>query len=149
MKTLIATIFALAILGIPAFADGHATGDASVGEDLFKKCKACHSIVGPEAEIIRKGGKVGPNLYGIFGRIAGRGMGFSGKYGDSISKAGEKGLTWDEVEFISYVADPKKFLAAYLEDKNAKSKMGYKLKKEEDAKNIWAYLVSVGTGAVN
>jgi len=49
---------------------------------------------------------------------------------------------------MSYVADPKKFLAVYLDDKQAKSKMGFKLKKVDDARDIWAYLVSVGPEVV-
>jgi len=31
-----------------------------------------------------------------------------------------------------------------MDDKKAKSKMSFKLKKEKDAANVWAYLVSVG-----
>ena len=144
MKFTIAIAFTLAFLGLPALAGDHATGDAVSGEKIFKKCKACHSIVSSEGDVVRKGGKVGPNLYGIYGRVAGEDADFEGKYGDSITKAGEQGLAWNEADFLAYVADPKKFLAAYLDDKKAKSKMGYKLKKEDDAKDVWAYLVSVG-----
>ena len=58
--------------------------------------------------------------------------------------AGEAGLAWNEEDFTGYVADPKKFLASYLDTNRAKSKMSYRLKDEEDAKNVWTYLVSVG-----
>ena len=51
---------------------------------------------------------------------------------------------WNEKDFVGFVADPKKFLAAYLEDTGAKSKMGFKLKKKGAARDVWAYLVSVG-----
>jgi cytochrome c len=42
------------------------------------------------------------------------------------------------------VADPRAYLRTYLDDSKAKSKMSYKLKSNEDAANVWAYLVSVG-----
>jgi cytochrome c len=149
MKSTIATILALSFLVTPAFSDGHATGDAKAGEAFFKKCKACHSIVDPEGEVVRKGGKVGPNLYGLYGRIAGENAAFGAKYGDSIREAGEQGLVWNENDFVDYVADPKKFLATFLDDQGAKSKMGFKLKKEDDVRDVWAYLVSVGPEVTN
>ncbi|NNK79234.1 MAG: c-type cytochrome [Litoreibacter sp.] len=129
------------LLAAPAFADGHATGDAEAGEKVFKKCKSCHMIVSDDGDVVQKGGKTGPNLYGIFGRAAGS---TDFKYAKSIVAAGEKGLEWNEAEFVAYVADPKKYLAAYLDDSKAKSKMSYKLKKADEAANVWAYLVSVG-----
>lgn len=132
----------LGLAAAPLLADGHATGDAEAGEKVFKKCKACHSVIDAEGEVIAKGGKNGPNLYGIYTRTAGSVEDF--KYGDSIVAAGEAGLAWDEEQFVSYVADPKKFLRETLDDKKAKSKMSFKLKKEDDAANVWAYLVSVG-----
>lgn len=132
----------LGLAAAPLLADGHATGDAEAGENVFKKCKACHSVIDAEGEVIAKGGKNGPNLYGIYTRTAGSVEDF--KYGDSIVAAGEAGLAWDEEQFVSYVADPKKFLRETLDDKKAKSKMSFKLKKEDDAANVWAYLVSVG-----
>lgn len=144
MKSLTATALAMALLGAPAFADGHATGDAEAGEKVFKKCKSCHSIIDVEGEAIQKGGKTGPNLYGLYTRVAGADEDFGKKYGKSLVAAGEAGLEWNEADFVTYVADPKKFLATYLDDKKARSKMSFKLKKEEDAANVWAYLVSVG-----
>ena len=66
------------------------------------------------------------------------------RYGDSIIEAGEKGLVWNEEEFLKYVADPKEYLAEYNDDKRARSKMAFKLRDEADAANVWAYLVSVG-----
>jgi cytochrome c len=59
-------------------------------------------------------------------------------------EAGEAGVTWDEESFIKYVANPKNFLVEATGDSRAKSKMSFKLKKEQDAANVWAYLVSVG-----
>ena len=47
-----------------------AEGDAAEGEKIFKKCRACHTISNGD-EVIFQGGKTGPNLYAIIGRVAG------------------------------------------------------------------------------
>ncbi|THH35427.1 c-type cytochrome [Aliishimia ponticola] len=136
------TILAALSFTAPAFADGHASGDADAGEKAFKKCKSCHMIETDAGETIVKGGKTGPNLYGLFGRQPGSVEGY--RYGDDLVKAGEtiEG-GWTEAEFISYVADPK----GWLNDKlggGAKSKMSFRLKKEEEAADVWAFIVSHG-----
>ena len=100
-------------------------------------------MVAGDGTVIVKGGKTGPNLFGLNERVAGSLEGF--KYGKSIVAAGEAGLAWNEAEFVDYVADPKDFLKRTLDDKKAKSKMSFKLKKEKDATNVWAYIVSAGT----
>ena len=74
------------------------------------------------------------------GRQAGMVEDFKG-YGDSLVAAGEAGLVWDEENFVKYAEDPKKFLAEYLDDKGARSKMSFKLRK--GAEDVYAYLVSV------
>ena len=138
---MIRTLATLAALGFAttAFADGHSAGDAAAGEDVFKKCKACHMIADGE-NVIYKGGKSAPNLYGIIGRTAGTVEGFD--YKPSIEAAGEAGLVWDEANLAEYVADPKKFLQTYLDDKGAKSGMSFKLRK--GGEDVAAYLKSVG-----
>ncbi len=145
MKFLSVVALGLATMAAPSFADGHATGDAAEGESAFKKCKSCHMIVADDDTVIQKGGKTGPNLYGVYKRVPGSVEGF--KYGKSIASVGEAGVMddgWNEEQFVSYVADPKEWLKEILDDSKAKSKMSFKLKNAEDAANIWAYLVSVG-----
>lgn len=142
MKLIGILTLSLGLCAAPLFADGHASGDAAKGEKIFKKCKSCHMIVSDDGEVIFKGGKTGPNLFGLNERQAGSYEGY--KYGKSLVAAGEAGLAWSEAEFVSFVADPKKYLKTYLDDKSAKSKMSFKLKKDADAANVWAYLVSVG-----
>ena len=63
---------------------------------IFNKCKTCHAITAADGTVIQKGGKVGPNLYGVVGRQAGTYPDF--KYGPSMVAAGEKGLVWDEAK---------------------------------------------------
>ncbi|SPF79434.1 c-type cytochrome [Pseudoprimorskyibacter insulae] len=134
MKLTIATALAVASLATTAFAEG----DAAKGEKTFKKCKACHAITNGDDTIV-KGGKTGPNLYGVIGRTAGSYADFG--YGADLVKAGEAGLVWDEETFEAYVKDPKGFLAEYLNDGAARSKMSFKLAK--GGEDVYAYLVSV------
>jgi len=142
MKTTTIAFAALCAVSTSAFADGHATGDAANGEDLLGKCKACHSIVDESGDAILRGGRNGPNLYGVFNRVAGSVDDF--RYSDSIIAAGEAGLVWNEEDFVAFLADPKAYLATYLDDRRARSKMSFRLRDEQDARDLWAYLVSVG-----
>lgn len=140
MKSTISAAIVAVSASLPAFAEGG--GDAAKGEKEFRKCKACHMIQDAEGTAIVKGGKTGPNLYGVNGRPAGSVDGF--KYSTSMSAAGAAGLNWNQDDFVVYVADPTPFLRAYLDDTSAKGKMTFKLKKEDAARDVWAYLVSVG-----
>lgn len=140
MKTMIATLAGALMLAIPAAAQD--TGDAAKGEKSFNKCKACHSITDADGKDIVKGGKVGPNLWGVVGRKAGSVEGF--KYSDSIVAAGEARLMWNPEDFTAYVADPTGFLKEKTGDSKAKGKMTFKLPKAEEAADVWAYLASVG-----
>ena len=144
MKLLKTAAFGLALVAGPAFADGHATGDAEAGERVFAKCKACHSIVDAEGEVIVRGGRNGPNLWGLLGRQAGTEEEFGNKYGDSLVEAGEGGAVWDEETFVAYVADPRAWLRETLDSNRARSKMSFKLGDEQEQKDVWAYIVSVG-----
>lgn len=129
-------VLALA-LAAPAFADP----DAAEGEENFKKCKSCHSIVAPDGTEIQKGGKTGPNLWGIVGRAVGSAPDF--KYGDGILAANAKGVVWDEAQIITYLADPSAWVKTASGDDAAKSKMTFKLPKAEDAEDMAAYLATL------
>jgi len=126
----------LAATVLPAAAEG----DAEAGEREFNKCKSCHMIESPEGETIVRGGRVGPNLYGVMGRQAGTVEGF--RYGESLVAAGEAGLVWDAETLVAYVADPKAFLVEATGDSAARSKMSFRLNK--GVEDIAAYLASVG-----
>jgi cytochrome c len=128
-------------LTAPAFAE-EITGDAAAGEKVFAKCQTCHVVADADGNVLAgKNAKVGPNLYGMPGRVAGTYPEF--KYGKSILALGETGFVWDEASFVEYVADPAKFLKAKLNDKGAKSQMSFKLGKAEDAQNVYAYIASL------
>jgi cytochrome c len=126
---------ATALLAPPALAEG----DAAKGEAGFKQCQTCHSVVDGAGEVLAgKGAKIGPNLFGVFGRQIGSLEGF--KYGDSIMAVGATGLTWDEAAFVKYVQDPGAFLKETLGDKGAKTKMAFKIKNADAAADVYAYL---------
>lgn len=120
-----------------AFAGPALAGDAAAGEKLFSKCKACHAITADDGTAIVKGGKVGPNLFGVVGRPAASIEGF--KYGDGILKAKESGLVWDEALIAEYVVDPTKFIDTHGGE--GKSLMTFKLAK--GGEDVAAYLASV------
>ena len=122
------------LLAAPAVA-----GDAALGEADFKKCKACHAIIGADGTEIVKGGKTGPNLWGVIGRQIGSYPDF--KYGDSIVAAGADGAVWDEAAVAAYLVDPGKWLAEKTGDAKAKSKMTFKLAKGNE--DMAAYLATL------
>ncbi len=133
-KTYLLALTTALALATPALA-----GDPAAGEDDYKKCKACHSIIAPDGTEIQKGGRTGPNLYGVIGRVVGSDPDF--KYGESIMAVGATGAVWDEASLVAYIADPAGWLKAALGDEGAKSKMSFKL--AEGGDNIAAYLASV------
>lgn len=134
----ISCLIAFGLIGPSLFQVSFA--DVVLGEKSFRKCKSCHMIKTEEDVFIQKGGKTGPNLWKLNKRILGS---TNYKYGKSLVEAGKSGLVWNQENFIEYVANPKAFLTSRLNDRSAKSKMSYRLKKKSDAFNIWAYLDSV------
>ena len=131
------TLVALIATTAPAFA----AGDAAKGEATFKQCQACHVVADGEGNVLAgKAGKAGPNLHGLFGRVAGTYPDF--KYGEDLIAAGAAGLVWDEANFVEYVQDPSAFLKATLNDKGAKGKMQFKVKNAEIAADLYAYLAT-------
>ncbi len=133
MKRTLAILATLAV-ATPVFAEG----DIAAGEKVFKRCKACHTIANGD-EIIFKGGKVGPNLYGVIGRAAGSQEDYT-KYSAGLKALGEGGLVWDEATLAEWVSNPKEFLKAH--DQPAKTGMSFKLK--HGGEDVAAYLASVG-----
>ncbi len=144
MKTLIFAGFVALATALPVAAQD-AAGDAEAGAKEFRKCKACHMIEGPDGSIV-KGGRTGPNLYGIAGRPAGSFEGF--RYSDLMLAAGDKGLEWNEADFVGYVQDPTSWLQDYTGE-TGRAKMTFKVRNAEDAMNLWAYLASVAPAEQN
>jgi len=134
-KHILAVLATLPLLAGPAW-----SGDPAEGESDFKRCRACHGIVDDDGNAIIRGGKTGPNLYGLIGQTVGSVDGF--RYGDSLAAAGEAGIVWDEENLAAYITDPKAWLADVLGDDGAVSKMTYKHK--SGAEDMAAYLATLG-----
>ena len=131
MKMLMGSLVfgAFAIVATSSLADGH----IAEGEKLVaKRCKACHMIADGD-NVVLKGGKVGPNLWGVIGRPAGSIEGF--KYGKSLSQAGEKGLVWDEEQLAAFLADPKKYLRVYLDNKKSQVQDEFQAEERRSARS--------------
>ena len=101
-----------------------ASADAAKGEQVFKKCAACHNAEpgGPNA--------LGPGLYGVMGNPV------AGHPGFAFSPAlKEKGGSWDWETMSQWLANPKKFAPG--------TKMTFAgLSKPEDRANVMAFLNS-------
>jgi cytochrome c len=134
MKSFTVLAFAATAMAAPAFA-----GDPVAGEDTFKKCRACHSVIAPDGTEIQKGGRTGPNLYGIIGRGVAADPDYA--YGASLAALGATGAVWDAASFAAYTADPSGYLKQALGDDAAKSKMSFKL--AAGGEDVAAYLASV------
>ena len=131
----LAAAFSFSLVSSIALADSHAAGDAVKGEKVFKKCMACHAV-GEGAKA-----KVGPPLTDVVGRKVASFEGY--KYGKGILALAESEQMWTEEELFEYLAHPRNYLRAKLNDKKAKSKMAFRLKKEQDRADVIAYLKSL------
>lgn len=123
---------ALVALPLAALAGAAAAQEADVaaGEKVFRKCAACHSI-DPSGKA-----KVGPDLYGVVGRVTGT-TDFA--YSEVMKKAGEEGHVWTVEELSTFLENPKGLFPG--------TKMTFVgLKKPEERANVIAYIQSVSGG---
>ncbi|WP_297779127.1 c-type cytochrome [uncultured Roseovarius sp.] len=134
-------LYAIFVLGFVGLAGPAFAGDVARGKALFKDCRACHSIIDETETPVVRGGRTGPNLYGVIGRHAGSVPGFH--YSTSMIAAGKSGLRWNEEDFVVYVRDATAYLRNYLDDANARGKMAYQLRDVQKARDVWAYLQNV------
>jgi cytochrome c len=120
-SALIAALAALCLAG-PAFA-----GDPAAGEQVFKRCKACHAV-GEGAKH-----RVGPELNDLIGRTAGTAEGY--RYSSAMEKAGAGGLAWSAETLAQFLDDPKGMVKG--------TKMSFAgLKKPADIDNVIAYVAT-------
>ncbi|MGR3485387.1 MAG: c-type cytochrome [Paracoccaceae bacterium] len=149
MKTMITTA-ALALLAAPAFADAHMMdvtglqGDAAAGEEQFgRQCVACHVIEDGEGNVIAgRNANTGPNQYGLAYALIGNEEGF--RYSDALLEMNEQGRIWTEEAFVGYVQDPTGWLREELDNRRARGKMAYRVRDEQEAYDLFAYIASVG-----
>ena len=74
------------------------TGDPEAGRRVFARCRSCH--------VLEEGvNRVGPSLYGIFGRETGSVEGF--RYSDANANAG---VTWTKDTMFEYLENPREYI---------------------------------------
>lgn len=118
--------FAIVVAAVALMTQAAQAQDVAAGENSFKKCLACHAI-GEGAK-----NKVGPVLNGLEGRKSGTVEGYS--YSDANKNSG---ITWNKDVFLEYIKDPRAKIPG--------TKMIFPgIKNENEANNLWAYLVSFG-----
>ena len=100
------------------------TADYARGRRTFKLCQSCHTT----AE--GAGALVGPNLYGLFGREAGKAPGFD--YSDALKSAD---FTWTPDKVDHWLENPQTFLKG-----NRMTFAG--VRKPEDRTAVIAYLMT-------
>jgi cytochrome c len=132
----------LAFAAITA-AGGAQAADPAEGQKIFaRRCATCHMVVTPQGQTVVKGGKTGPNQWGVVGRTAGSVSDFRG-YGAALVAAGKGGLVWTEAEIVEYLVDPRAYLRARTGDSSAASRMAFKLASEEERANVASYLATL------
>jgi cytochrome c len=104
-----------------------ASADAAKGEQVFKKCVACHNADPGGANAL------GPALFGVMGRPVASHAGFA--YSPALKEAGG---SWDWEKMSAWLANPKKFAPG--------NKMTFPgLSNPEDRANVLAFLNSRGS----
>jgi cytochrome c len=125
MLSLTRSVLAIGLFAMMSHSAAAGPGNAEAGEDVFKKCRACHDV-GADAK-----NKVGPHLTGIIGRKVGSVEGFA--YSEANKAFGEKGAVWTEEELLKYIESPLTYMP--------KNKMAFAgLKDEQDRLDLLAYL---------
>lgn len=115
--------------------------DEAAAESAFRRCKSCHQIADGD-NVLQRGGRTGPNLFGVIGRTAGRYNDF--RYSDGMVAAGDAGLIWDEENLVEFIAKPSEFLRTYTGDNNLRSNMTPQRLRPEDAAALVAWLAQLG-----
>jgi len=106
---------------------GNVVGDAARGQQVYKKCQACHSL-----EPGKNG--LGPSLAGIVGEKAGDVPNYN--FSPAMKSSG---LTWDVATLDRYLTDPQKVVPG--------NKMPFPgLKTEAERSAVIAYLVKTSGG---
>lgn len=119
-NTLVLTALVALSFAAPSFA-----ADAALGEKVFRKCKACHSL---------EAGKrmMGPSMAGVFGRKAGSVEGY--KYSKGMLAYGK---VWNDETMTAYLKAPRKVVRG--------TRMAFAgLRKPADIENLLAYLKENG-----
>ncbi len=132
------TIVLIALIAGPlttalATSAGAAAGNIEAGAKVFRKCQACHTLEPGKT-------RVGPSLAGVIGRPAASVPGFN--YSPALRAAGAKGLVWTPETVARWTRDPKAFLADYLGDESARTRMTLRLRNDKERRDVAAFLAA-------
>jgi len=78
---------------------GEASAPSAAGRAAFSQCAVCHSVKEGEPH------RIGPNLFGVYGRTAGAAEGFG--YSSSMRAAG---VVWTDETLDAFLANPQDFI---------------------------------------
>ncbi|MGJ3230854.1 MAG: c-type cytochrome [Oceanicaulis sp.] len=101
------------------------TGDPEQGRRVFARCRSCH--------VLEEGvNRVGPSLYGIFGRETGSVEGF--RYSEANANAN---ITWTAETMFEYLENPREYIPGTI--------MAFPgLRDEQDRADVIAYMKANG-----
>ncbi|WP_245904242.1 c-type cytochrome [Roseicyclus mahoneyensis] len=119
-----------------------ATGDAAAGETAFRQCVACHVVVNEAGDTLAgRNSRTGPNLYGVAGAVIAHVEDF--RYSPGLTALNEAGTIWTEENFVAYVQDPTSYIREASGNSSARGSMAFRVRSEEEAINLYAYLASL------
>ena len=114
--------FGMALMAIFTASPTWAAGDATRGQELYEsRCIACHSV---------DQSRVGPAHKGVFGRRAGRVVGYDYSAALKASK-----VVWSEKTLDAWLSNPERLIPG--------QKMGYMVTEAVDRADLIAYLKKV------
>lgn len=136
---LLAASLAIPLALSPALAQ-ETEGDAETGETLFaRNCISCHVIADEEGKVLAgRRARTGPNLYEVMGNVPASSDDFS--YSSALMAYGETGTLWEAENMTAYLQDPTGHLRVALDDPGASGRMAYRLRSEDDARDVAAFL---------
>jgi cytochrome c2 len=116
------TTFAVSAVMAMSFSTAiQASADQSPGAKVFNKCKICHSLEEGKR-------KIGPSLYGLFGRTAGTAEGY--KFSSAMAASG---IVWGDESLTAFLKSPRTVVKG--------TKMAFPgLKKSGDIEALLTYL---------
>ena len=114
-----------------------AASAALADDSRWRDCRTCHAVVAPDGTELARGGRSGPNLYGIANRPLAGDSAFR-FYSDDLRAAGASGLRWSKDNFADYLADPDQFLRSATGNPQAESGMHVQLRR--GANELFDYL---------
>jgi cytochrome c len=107
----------------PVEDDAYSDADVDRGELLSLACRACHTLGAGQKDML------GPNLHGVFGRLAASREGFA--YSEALRNSG---ILWTPEALDAWLAQPSEFIPG-----NAMAFSGFRA--AEDRRDLIAYLL--------